>query len=53
MFAYLLLGQISLISGHVAGKNSTYIPKPGPQQINAIGFELEMFIHFSINTFTK
>lgn len=32
---------------------STKIPMPGPQQQTAIGFELEMFIHYSINTYTS
>ena len=26
---------------------------PGPQQRTAIGFELEMFIHYSIDTYTS
>ena len=33
--------------------NRTNIPMPGVQQVNAIGFELEMFIHFSIDTYSS
>ena len=33
--------------------NRTSIPMPHTQQISAIGFELEMFLHFSIDTFTS
>ncbi len=32
--------------------NRTNIPMPGVQQVNAISFELEMFIHFSIDTYS-
>eukprot|EP00937_MAST-01D_sp_MAST-1D-sp2_P000261 g261.t1 len=31
---------------------SITIPRPGPQQVSAIGFELEMFVHYSIDTYT-
>ena len=32
--------------------NRTNVPMPGSQQVTAMGFELEMFLHFSIDTFS-